>query len=89
MKRLISDEELIGYVNGTLSRSENKRIREIAIQNGESDILLNATLANYESQKEYADWLLGEDDFVIPPNPNFVSVSREYHLAADKEKEKT
>lgn len=86
MKRIISDEELIAYVNGRLTKSENKRIREMAIQNGESDMLLNATLANYESQKEYADTLLGVDEFDYTKNhPTVTPISTGFLMAADKD----
>ena len=86
MKRIISDEELIAYVNGRLTKSENKRIREMAIQNGELDMLLNATLANYESQKEYADLLLGEDEFDYSNNQSKKTPIRTGFLrAADKD----
>lgn len=85
MKRIISDEELIAYVNGRLTKSENKRIREMAIQNGESDMLLNATLAYYESQKEYADMLLGEDEFAYTNNhPTVAPIRTGFLMAADK-----
>ena len=79
MKRLISDEQLIDYVNGRLSRSENKRIREMIIENSEMDMLLNVTLANYESQSEYADFLLGKEEFVVPID---------FPIAADKTEKK-
>ena len=91
MKRLISDEELIDYVNGRLTRSENNRIKRMAIENGETDMLLNVTLANYESQKEYADWLLGEDDFDV--ENDFEEMGSKplisgFMMAADKDIEK-
>ena len=91
MKRLISDEELIDYVNGRLTKSENKRIKKMAIENGETDMLLNVTIANYKSQKEYADWLLGEDDFNIEKERGHQKVEPQVSgimMAADKDIEK-
>ena len=91
MKRLISDEELIDYVNGRLTKSENKRIKKLAIENGETDMLLNVTIANYKSQKEYADWLLGEDDFEIEKERELQKVEPRisgFMMAADKDIEK-
>lgn len=91
MKRLISDEELIDYVNGRLTKSENKRIKKLAIENGETDLLLNVTIANYKSQKEYADWLLGEDDFNIEKERGHQKVVPQisgFMMAADKDIEK-
>ena len=91
MKRLISDEELIDYVNGRLTKSENRRIKKMAIENGETDMLLNVTLANYKSQKEYADWLLGEDDFAIEKERVHLEDKPQisgFMMAADKDFEK-
>ena len=91
MKRLISDEELIDYVSGRLNKSENKRIKRMAIENGETDMLLNVTLANYKSQKEYADWLLGEDDFDIEKERGHQENKPQasgFMMAADKDIEK-
>ena len=85
MKRIIADLQLIDYVNGRLNGSETKEIQTMALENGETDVLLNATLANYESQSEYADLLLGEDDFYLLDNSPFIDVSdKELKMAADK-----
>lgn len=63
MKRIISDRELLSYVNGRMTTAEMRELHKKAIQNDETDLLLHALLVNYESQKEYAAELLGIDDF--------------------------
>ena len=63
MKRIISDKELLSYVNGRMTTTDMQTLHKKAIDNHETDLLLHVTLANYESQKEYATELLGEDDF--------------------------
>jgi len=65
MRKIIKDEDLILYVNDTLSGQTKKDFELQAIQNNESDLLLNCILANYSSQRDYADELLGVDDFIV------------------------
>lgn len=62
MKRIISDRELLSYVNGRMTTDEMRELHKKAIMNGETDLLLHALLVNYESQKKYAAELLGIDD---------------------------
>lgn len=87
MKKLIADEELMAYVSSTMTRDEARNLRQKAINNGESDLLLYATLVNYASHRELADELLGEDDFMVDTQTS--QRSQEMHpsrMAADKRK---
>ena len=63
MKRIISDKELLSYVNGRMTTADIQMLHKKAIDNSETDLLLHVILSNYESQKDYATELLGEDDF--------------------------
>lgn len=85
MKRIIKDEDLILYVNDTLSGQTKKEFELQAIQNNESDLLLNCILANYSSQRDYADELLGVDDFLVASNSGRSKVGEfSMPMAADK-----
>ena len=45
MKRLISDKELVAYIDGQLSKEEVCSLKARALQNGETHLLLNVQLA--------------------------------------------
>lgn len=84
MKRIISDRELLSYVNGRMTTDEMRELHKKAIQNGETDLLLHALLVNYESQKEYAAELLGIDDEESDTIVRMKPISKvEIGLAAD------
>lgn len=87
MKRLITDEELMAYVSAASSREETQALKRKAIDNGETDLLLYATLANYAAHKDLADELLGIDDFEVE-NPRMETPFANYRhcIAADKKK---
>lgn len=72
MKRIITDEELVQYVSGSMSPKEERRIEMYAMENGETDMLLSAIIANHESNVEYANYLLGteEEMFLVPSSKN-------------------
>lgn len=89
MKRLITDEELMAYVSAASSREETRALKKKAIDNGETGLLLYATLTNYAAHKDLADELLGIDEFEVEnlrkatPFDNF-----SHCIAADKKKPK-
>lgn len=84
MKRIISDRELLSYVNGRMTTDEMRELHKKAIQNCETDLLLHALLVNYESQKEYAAELLGIDDEESDTIVRMKPISKvEIGLAAD------
>ncbi len=64
MKHLIRDIEIIDYLEGNLNKDEIKSLKERMSENGELDLLYHLELSYYETTKEYADFLIGEDDFV-------------------------
>lgn len=64
MKRLISDKELVGYISGSLSSEETRKLHEKAVKNGESDLLLHLQMVSLSCNEELADELLGEDEFM-------------------------
>lgn len=87
MRKIISDRELLAYVNGRMTTAEMRELHKKAIQNGETDLLLHALLVNYESQKEYAAELLGIDDFEDKESETIVRIKpvskKKLGLAAD------
>lgn len=78
MKKLISDKELIRFTSGQLSQQETKEVYKKSLANGETDMLLHVQLASLELQKELADELLGEDDFMQDSEDNY----RQWQIAA-------
>lgn len=88
MKRIIKDEDLVLYVNNNLSGQKKKNLEKQAIQNKESDLLLNCILANYSCQRDYAEELLGVDDFTIDSHQRKFTIEKGFSMpiAADKKK---
>lgn len=64
MKKLISDKELVAYIDGRLSKEEVCNLEAKAVENGETDLLLHVQLAALACSQELADELLGEDLFM-------------------------
>ncbi len=64
MKKLILDNELIGYISGQLSSEDTRILHEKAKMNGETDLLFHAQLASLACNEELANELLGEDEFM-------------------------
>lgn len=64
MKKLISDKELVAYIDGRLSKEEVCNLEAKAVENGEADLLLHVQLAALACSQELADELLGEDLFM-------------------------
>lgn len=64
MKKLISDKELVAYIDGRLSKEEVCNLEAKAVENGETDLLLHVQLAALACNQELADELLGEDFFM-------------------------
>lgn len=71
MKKIIKDTDLVLYVTGQLPTDQAKKVKQQAIENGESDMLLNCILANYSAHSKYADELLGVDDFEVEYEKEF------------------
>ena len=65
MKRLISDKELVAYIDGRLTKEEVCSLKAKALENGETDLLLHVQLAALECDGEIADELLGKDFFML------------------------
>lgn len=64
MKHLIKDMEIIDYLEGNLNKDEIKSLKDRMNENGELDLLYHLELSYYETTEEYANFLIGEDDFV-------------------------
>ena len=64
MKRLISDKELVAYIDGQLTKEEVCSLKAKALENGEADLLLHVQLAALECDGELADDHLGKDFFM-------------------------
>lgn len=64
MKKLISDKELVAYIDGQLSKEEVCSLKARALENGETDLLLHVQLAALACDEELADELLGKDFFM-------------------------
>lgn len=64
MKKLISDKELVAYIDGRLSKEEVCNLEAKAVENGETDLLLHVQLAALACNQELADELLGKDLFM-------------------------
>lgn len=90
MRRIITDEELVQYVSGSMSPKEERRIEMYAMENGETDMLLSAIIANYESNVEYANYLLGteEEMFLNPSSRNEPKRPSTIRIAASIKKNK-
>ena len=65
MKYLIKDTELMAYLEGGLSKEEVRSLKRKMEENGELNILYHLKLSYEEGMKEYADALIGEDDFAV------------------------
>lgn len=85
MKHLIKDTELIAYLEGDLNKDEVKSLKKRLKENGELDMLYHLQLSNDEGLKEYANDLIGEDDFIIEAaNKSPFHLSNDYRMVADK-----
>lgn len=85
MKHLIKDTELVAYLEGNLTKDEVRSLKKRLEENGELDLLYHLQLSNDEGLKEYANYLIGEDDFVIETtDKSSFHLSNEYRMAADK-----
>ncbi|MBR3884696.1 MAG: hypothetical protein IKJ31_08090 [Bacteroidaceae bacterium] len=91
MKHLIRDLELIAYLEGELNKEEIRILKRKLEENGELNMLYHLQLSYDEGLEEYANELIGEDDFntesvkTIAINHNFDS---EYIIAANKKNPK-
>lgn len=65
MKYLIKDTELMAYLEDGLSKEEVRSLKKKMEENGELNLLYHLKLSYEEGMKEYADALIGEDDFVV------------------------
>ena len=64
MKHLITDQELIAYMEGDLSSEAEHQLIEKARENGELGLLARLLLMAEENQQDMANTLLGDDDFI-------------------------
>ncbi len=89
MKHLIKDTELVAYLEGTLSKEEVRHLKNRLKENGELALLYHLQLAYDEGMKEYANELIGEDDFYIESDDEYEKTgnfgfNRGIRMAADK-----
>lgn len=63
MKLKITDRDLIDYVSGTQSKEEKRNVELNAIENDETGRLIHSIIINCDKNEDYADELLGPDDF--------------------------
>lgn len=85
MKHLIKDTDLVAYLEGRLNKDEVKSLKKRLEENGELDMLYHLQLSYDNGLKEYANYLIGEDDFVneCDTKASFL-LSNNYRMAADK-----
>jgi len=84
MKHLIKDAELVSYLEGNLTKDEVKSLKKRIEENGELDMLYHLQLSYNEGMKDYANSLLGEDDFMADTKPTGIKSTETYRIAADK-----
>ena len=65
MRHLIRDLELVDYLEGNLTKKEIRDLKSRLKENGETDMLYNLQLSYEKGCEEYANELLGQDDFDI------------------------
>lgn len=63
--RLVTDKELMDYVEGILTASERKDILQKLRENDQMDLLYHLQQSYAQTMKDYADELLGEDECEI------------------------
>lgn len=61
--RLITDDELIAYVEGTLTAIERKEVLLKLRENDQMDLLFHLQQSYMQIMKDYADELLGVDEY--------------------------
>lgn len=64
MKKLISDKELVAYIDGSLPKEDIRILHSKAVENGDADLLLHLQLATLACDEELTNDLLGEDEFM-------------------------
>ena len=65
MKQIVRDQELMAYLEGTLSGSEISELRTRLADQGEADLLYHLELAQERKIEEEANALFGSDTFHI------------------------
>lgn len=65
MKQLVSDQELIHYLDGNLSDQEIKTLQARLEEQGEPDLLYHLDLAQEKAMELQAEELFGTDNFEI------------------------
>lgn len=63
MNHLIKDTELVSYLEGSLTKEEVRILKKRLAENEELDLLYHLQLSYDEGMTEYANELIGEDDF--------------------------
>lgn len=63
MKQLIKDVELVSFLEGKMTHEEEKSLKHRLEINGELDLLYHLQLSWEKGMEEYANSLIGEDDF--------------------------
>lgn len=88
MKHLIKDMELVACLEGQLTKDEVKRLKEKLSENGELSLLYHLRSAYDKGLEEYANELIGTDDFSITllstNNETPLNTSTEYRMVASK-----
>lgn len=85
MKHLIKDTELVAYLEGTLNKEEIKKLKIKLKENDELSLLYHLELSYENSLENYANELIGKDDFYIETTPEDaeLNTSNKFRMAAD------
>lgn len=89
MKHLIRDLELVAYLEGELDKEEVIILKRKLKENGELSMLYHLQLAYDEGMEEYANYLIGKDDFCTQPiKKPFIDLKLdgEYRMVANNKK---
>ncbi len=86
MKHLIKDMELVAYLEGRLNKDEVRILKNKLKDNGELALLYHLQLAYDACLEEYANELIGEDDFSIESKDTMCKngVPGKIRMAADR-----
>lgn len=65
MKQLIKDVELVSFLEGKMTRDEEKALKLRLKMNGELDLLYHLQLSWEKGMEDYANSLIGDDNFEV------------------------
>ena len=78
MAILITDNELMAYVEGTMTDAERRALERRAVETHQADLLLAVSLSQNAVDADLADMLWGEDEM----KEETVSTKNDYRVAA-------